>query len=203
MGDGFKRERLGFRRIVTQLKDQKNQSAKSKADKSTESLPLKTKAELWNELELKSLIKLVTVTYTVSSLILLTRLQLNILTRNEYLDSAIKLTMEQENSNKLNNKLYNWVASWWSSPEDKMGDATVTKKTKKDGQEVYINEQAFLSLSWWILNKGWLNYNQIITSQIESEFSGINPRDTLTLEEFQFAPHQSLPEHKLPNIPAE
>lgn len=66
--------------IVTQLKDQKNQSAKSKADKSTESLPLKTKAELWNELELKSLIKLVTVTYTVSSLILLTRLQLNILT---------------------------------------------------------------------------------------------------------------------------
>ncbi|CAI1846131.1 hypothetical protein SEUBUCD646_0B04380 [Saccharomyces eubayanus] len=170
--------------IVTQLKDQKNQSARSNADKSAESLPLKTKAELWNELELKSLIKLVTVTYTVSSLILLTRLQLNILTRNEYLDSAIKLTMEQESSNKLNNKLYNWVTSWWSSPEDNMGDATVAKKTKKDGQEAYINEQAFLSLSWWILNKGWLNYNEIITGQIESELSGINPRDTLTLEEF-------------------
>ncbi|EJT44742.1 PEX3-like protein [Saccharomyces kudriavzevii IFO 1802] len=170
--------------IITQLKDQKNHTTREKSVKSIESSPLKTKAELWNELELKSLIKLTTVTYTVSSLILLTRLQLNILTRNEYLDSAIKLTMEQENSNKLNSRLYNWVTSWWSNPEEKMSDATAAKDTKMDGQEVYINEQAFLSLSWWILNKGWLHYNEIITNQIEIEFSGVNPRDTLTLEEF-------------------
>lgn len=177
---------LNLDSIVTQLKDQKNQLTRAKSSESRESSPLKSKAELWNELELKSLIKLVTVTYTVSSLILLTRLQLNILTRNEYLDSAIKLTMQQENCNKLQNRFYNWVTSWWSDPEDKADDAMVmaAKKSKKEGQEVYINEQAFLSLSWWILNKGWLSYNEIITNQIEIEFDGIHPRDTLTLEEF-------------------
>lgn len=124
---------LNLDSIVTQLKDQKNQLTRAKSSESRESSPLKSKAELWNELELKSLIKLVTVTYTVSSLILLTRLQLNILTRNEYLDSAIKLTMQQENCNKLQNRFYNWVTSWWSDPEDKADDAMVmaAKKVKE------------------------------------------------------------------------
>lgn len=175
---------LNLDSIVTQLKDQKNKSTRAKSSESREGSPLKTKAELWNELELKSLIKLVTVTYTVSSLILLTRLQLNILTRNEYLHSAIKLTMQQEKCNKLQNRFYNWATSWWSDSEKRVDDEIAAKKSKKDGQEVYINEQAFLSLSWWILNKGWLRYNEIIASQIETEFNGIHPRDTLTLEEF-------------------
>lgn len=148
------------------------------------------KRELWNQLTLKSVEKCVWSTYMISSLLLLTRLQLNILTRREYLDSAIKSAVQRESeTSNTQYTLVKWVTSAWSawssadagqlqpSPVNVLERNTITRNS-------YINEQAFLSISWWLLNRGWLRYKTLIQETIRSEFAQLNPKDELTLKEF-------------------
>lgn len=146
---------------------------------------VRSKAELWNELKTKSLIKLVTVAYTVSSLLLLTRLQLNILTRREYLETAVRMAVEKEEKEE---SLATWLFSLWrngSNLREAGGDAADgTADAAAPNKTSYINEQAFLSLSWWLLNRGWLEYETVAQEAVACEFGSSSPRDTLTLEEF-------------------
>ncbi|CCE62858.1 hypothetical protein TPHA_0D02200 [Tetrapisispora phaffii CBS 4417] len=152
-----------------------------------------TKAQLWHELQLKSLVKLITISYTISSLFLLTRLQLNILTRREYLATAVNIAIEQENAKQKNNSISNSVFNWFSgfiykSPDDNKD------KLSSEGENIeaadsktklmYINEQAFLSTSWWILNNGYLVFSELATRKVDEYFSNYNPKDTLSLMEF-------------------
>ena len=145
------------------------------------------KRELWNQLTLKSVEKCVWSTYMISSLLLLTRLQLNILTRREYLDSAIKSAVQRESeTSNTQYTLVKWVTSAWSawssadagqlqpSPVNVLERNTITRNS-------YINEQAFLSISWWLLNRGWLRYKTLIQETIRSEFAQLNPKDELCL----------------------
>lgn len=143
---------------------------------------VRSKAELWNELKSKSLVKLVTVAYTISSLLLLTRLQLNILTRREYLETAVKMAVEKEEKEE-------GLASWWSllwyePSSSAAGSAASGTGTAAPNKTSYINEQAFLSLSWWLLNRGWLEYETAAQEAVACEFGTSSPRDTLSLEEF-------------------
>lgn len=174
----------GISTTVTEVEN----SSTSLAPKVQEKIQ-KTKAELWNELKTKSLVKMVTVSYTISSLLLLTRLQLNILTRREYLETAIKVAVEKESGKTEGKSLANWVWGLWKS--DVNGDGTraeplveETKPKNPASKNSYINEQAFLSLSWWLLNRGWLEFQTIVEESVNKEFSELNPRDTLTLKEF-------------------
>lgn len=143
----------------------------------------RSKAELWNDLKIKSIVKLVTVVYTVSSLLLLTRLQLNILTRREYLETAVKMAVEKEGKDE---GLGNWFKSIWTDARAKESSSSSTTSSSFMGNSKtsYINEQAFLSLSWWLLNRGWLEYETVAQESVELEFGNLSPRDTLPLEEF-------------------
>lgn len=148
----------------------------------------KSKAELWNELKLKSLTKLCTIVYTVSSLLLLTRLQLNILARREYLDTAIKVAVEKESVSS--SSLLSWITSFWkdstqnAESEERKEKEQDTGTLNERSKTSYINEQAFLSLSWWLLNRGWLQFKSLVEKQISLQFNDLNPRDTLSLDEF-------------------
>lgn len=145
----------------------------------------KSKAELWNELKIKSIVKLVIVVYTVSSLLLLARLQLNILTRREYLETAVKMAVEKEGKDE---GLVNWLKSIWkdsSANSSSSSSSAASSSSSMGGSKTsYINEQAFLSLSWWLLNRGWLEYEAAAQEFVELEFGNLSPRDTLSLEEF-------------------
>lgn len=153
-----------------------------------ESTNQKSKAELWNELKIKSLVKLVTISYTISSLLLLTRLQLNILTRREYLETAIKVAVEKESGRGEGKSLLNWMWGMWKNESDSGAVEKVSEDSKpklgSSSKNSYINEQAFLSLSWWLLNRGWLEFQTIVEESVNEEFLSLNPRDTLTLQEF-------------------
>lgn len=120
--------------------------------------------------------------YTISSLLLLTRLQLNILTRREYLETAVKMAVEKEEKEE-------GLASWWSllwyePSSSAAGSAASGTGTAAPNKTSYINEQAFLSLSWWLLNRGWLEYETAAQEAVACEFGTSSPRDTLSLEEF-------------------
>ncbi|GCE97781.1 peroxin [Zygosaccharomyces mellis] len=142
----------------------------------------KSKAELWNDLKIKSIVKLVTVVYTVSSLLLLTRLQLNILTRREYLETAVKMAVEKESKDE---GLGSWFKSVWTDTRaSSSASPSIASSLLGNNKTSYINEQAFLSLSWWLLNRGWLEYEVVAEESVKSEFANLSPRDILSLEEF-------------------
>ncbi|CAI5756722.1 unnamed protein product [Candida verbasci] len=117
----------------------------------------KSKIELWNLLKIKTLTRTLTLIYSISGLLLITRLQLNILARRSYLESAIQMAGVKQ---PINNDFI-------------------------DPHENYIIEQSYLSLSWWVLNKGWINLNQLIETLVIKKFEKINPKTELTILEFE------------------
>ena len=149
----------------------------------------KSKAELWNELKINSIVKIVTITYTISTFILLTRLQLNMLARREYLETTVTMNVEKKkDTNKqyyittLFNKFWNYnsVESTIAiDNNDKLSSIGI-----KQNKITYINEQAYLSLSWWLLNRGYHTFKTEAYKYVTEEFSIINPRDQLTIPQF-------------------
>ncbi|RCK55701.1 Peroxisomal biogenesis factor 3 [Candida viswanathii] len=115
----------------------------------------KSKIELWNLLKIKSITRTLTLMYTISGLLLITRLQLNILARRSYLESAIQMA----------------------------GVKSINQEI--DPHENYIIEQSYLSLSWWLLNKGWTNLNSIIEALVVAKFEKITPKSELSVEVFE------------------
>lgn len=111
-----------------------------------------SKTELWKLLKIKTLTRTLTLMYSISGLLLLTRLQLNILARRSYLESAIILA-----GGKVNNT-----------------------ETSQD----YFIEQSYLSLSWWLLNKGWLKISDLVEKVVTEKFNSINARTELSINKF-------------------
>lgn len=111
-----------------------------------------SKTELWKLLKIKTLTRTLTLMYSISGLLLLTRLQLNILARRSYLESAIILA-----GGKVNDT-----------------------ETSQD----YFIEQSYLSLSWWLLNKGWLKISDLVEKVVTEKFNTINARTELSINKF-------------------
>ena len=49
----------------------------------------------------------------------------------------------------------------------------------------YFIEQSYLSLSWWLLNKGWLKISDLVEKVVTTEkFNTINARTELSINKF-------------------
>lgn len=112
-----------------------------------------SKTELWNELKIKTITRTLTLLCSISGLLLITRLQLNILARRSYLELAI-------------------VMAGGSLPKD------------INSEEVYAIEQAYLSLSWWLLNKGWETCSNLVEEVVVQKFSKLTARAEISIMKF-------------------
>ncbi|TID17265.1 hypothetical protein CANINC_004029 [Pichia inconspicua] len=128
-------------------------------DLNIDSANKKTKAELWQDLKIKSLTRFLTLIYSESLLIILIHLQLNIISRKSYLNAALKLATSQK------------------TIKDEIDNSLI------DNDES-IPEQAFLSFTWWLLNKGNLKLVQLIEICIREVFNEVSLRDELGMMEF-------------------
>lgn len=166
-------------------KNKKGETSQTTEDRGEGTERSKTKAELWDELKVNSLVKLVTILYTVSSLFMLTRLQLNMLARREYLETAINMDKGKKSDEKSSHGILAYIGSWWSqgSPEESPTNDNNPISMKSD-KTTYTNEQAFLSLSWWLLNEGYKKYSEMARKYVLQEFASINPTDKLSVLEF-------------------
>ena len=117
----------------------------------------KSKIELWNLLKIKTITRTLSLMYSISGLLLITRLQLNILARMSYLESAILMA----------------------------GVKSKDTSSQVSAHENYVIEQSYLSLSWWLLNKGWLNLNAVIEPLVVASFEKINPKSELSINQFE------------------
>lgn len=146
-----------------------------------------SKVELWEDLKLKSLVKLVTTIYTSSTLYLLLTIQLNILARRDYLETAINEAIEKENVNGSISidGVYQWIkGKCWGIGETSASNIGETKQMGRD-KITYINEQGFLSMSWWLLNRGWEQYYHLVENIVSVELNDLTVRDKITKQEFE------------------
>lgn len=122
----------------------------------------KTKVELWQELKVKSLTRFLTLIYSETLLIILLHLQLNIISRKSYLKTALKLASKNQGIRLVD----------------------LESEESKNTVDKDLPEQAFLSFTWWLLNKGWAKLRNIVNESVESVFNEISLREEISIEEF-------------------
>jgi peroxin-3 len=141
-----------------------SESVDGEARKPAQLRPKKTKAVLWNEMKVNSIARSFTLIYTLSLLTLLTRIQLNLLGRRNYLASVVSLASPAKPGSKI--KLEN-------RDDDNLDQAF--------GNDFDTNRK-YLSFSWWLLHRGCKDIMTVAIKAVKEVFGPINPREDLTLE---------------------
>lgn len=135
----------------------------SQLDQSGMPRPRRTKAQLWNELKITSIVRAFTMIYSISLLILLTRIQLNLLGRLNYLSSVVSLSQpphpERANSISLENHEDLGVADF--------------------GNDFETNRR-FLTFSWYLLHRGYAQIMERVRSAVEEVFGNISPNEGIS-----------------------
>jgi peroxin-3 len=128
--------------------------------------PRKSKAELWNELKVTSVTRAFTLVYSLSLLTILTRIQLNLLGRLNYLSSVVSLA--QPPPPGRNNSI---------SLEDH-DDANANINFGND----FETNRRYLTYSWYIMNKGYAQIMDKVRTAVEEVFSSVSPAEAITAE---------------------
>ncbi|KAL8670836.1 MAG: hypothetical protein Q9168_004636 [Polycauliona sp. 1 TL-2023] len=126
--------------------------------------PSKSKAQLWNDLKITSVTRAFTLLYTLSLLTLLTRIQLNLLGRRNYLASVVSMASH--------------------SPQDptiSLENLDDDKAEQSYGSDFETNRK-FLTFSWWLLHRGWKDVMEKVDTAVKAVFGPLNPREDLPLE---------------------
>jgi peroxin-3 len=128
--------------------------------------PRKSKAQLWNEIKISSITRSFTLLYTLSLLTLLTRIQLNLLGRLNYLSSVISLTRpgppERANSISLEDN---------DSPGSPGGPTF--------GNDFETNRR-YLAFTWFLLNKGYAEILSQVQAAVTGVFGTISPTEAIS-----------------------
>jgi peroxin-3 len=126
--------------------------------------PRRKKAELWNDIKIMSLTRTITLIYSLSLLTILTRIQLNLLGRLNYLSSVISLAQPpppgRGNSISLED-------------HDNGGAGTAF------GNDFETNRR-YLTFSWFLLHKGYAKIMTNVRQAVEEVFNNISPNDGIT-----------------------
>ncbi len=124
----------------------------------------KSKSQLWNELKVTSVTRALTLIYALSLLTILTRIQLNLLGRLNYLSSVIALAQPPHPG---------------QSSGISLEDHDDTTGSINFGNDFDTNRR-YLTFSWYLLHRG---YSQIMTkvrTAVEDVFGSVSPTEGIT-----------------------
>ncbi|KAJ4424169.1 peroxin [Gnomoniopsis sp. IMI 355080] len=127
--------------------------------------PKRSKRQLWGDVTISSITRAFTLMYTLALLTMLTRIQLNLLGRRSYLSSVVSLATGSNTAT--------------ISLENKDDD----NSTEAYGDDFEVNRK-YLTFSWWLLNKGWVDVMQRVEAAVRQVFGQMSPRDQVTFESF-------------------
>lgn len=147
--------------------------------------PKRTKRQLWGDVTIScklhaiaeavcimrltifaAITRAFTLMYTLALLTMLTRIQLNLLGRRSYLSSVIALAAGSNNTGTI-------------SLENKDDD----NSTDAYGEDFEVNRK-YLTFSWWLLNKGWIDVMQRVEAAVRQVFGQMSPRDQVSFSSF-------------------
>ncbi|KAF1983419.1 peroxin 3 [Aulographum hederae CBS 113979] len=130
----------------------------------TPQAPKRTKIQLWNDMKISSIARAFTLIYTLALLSLLTRIQLNLLGRRNYLASVVSL----------------------ASPSHQGPGINLENNDDDNFEHAYGNDfdtnRKYLSFSWWLLHKGCKDIMEKVVAAVTEVFGAENVRDDITLE---------------------
>ncbi|KAM3564959.1 hypothetical protein ARSEF4850_001584 [Beauveria asiatica] len=123
----------------------------------------RSKRQLWDDLIISSVTRAFTLIYTLALLTMLTRVQLNLLGRRSYLSSVVALATGTQSA----------TISLENNDDDNTDQAY--------GSDFDTNRK-YLTFSWWLLNKGWVDIMKTVDSAVRSVFGTLNPRDLISFD---------------------
>ncbi|KAK8170025.1 Peroxin-3 [Phyllosticta citrichinensis] len=126
--------------------------------------PKKSKAQLWNDMKINSIARAFTLLYTLSLLTLLTRIQLNLLGRRNYLASVVSLASPPTHGSRI---------SLENHDDDNLEQSY--------GNDFETNRK-YLSFSWWLLHRGCKEIMEKVLEAVKEVFGPLNPREEISLE---------------------
>ena len=136
------------------------------------SRPRRSKAQLWNEIKIASITRSFTLIYTLSLLTLLTRIQLNLLGRLNYLSSVVSLTHPpppgRANSISLEDH------------DDTTLNINSSTHTSANFGNDFETNRRYLTFSWFLLHRGYGNINTQIRDAVTEVFGTISPTEAVT-----------------------
>ncbi|KAJ2835484.1 peroxin [Coemansia erecta] len=142
-------------------RDERDDSATESAE-SVNGTPLqlheatkRTKVEIWEDIKLQSFARTLIAVYAESLLTMLVHIQLNMIGRSSYLDSVV----------------------------GKYTDDQVTLEGRYESRVAPADEQNFLMLSWWFLNRGWRQLMSQVRAATEQSISGLPLKERLSHRE--------------------
>ncbi|KAK3505148.1 Peroxin-3 [Neurospora crassa] len=130
----------------------------------------KTKRQLWDDLKISSITRSFTLIYTLGLLTMLTRIQLNLLGRRSYLSSVVSLATGSTREGAI-------------ALENNDDDGDLDGEGQAYGSDFEVNRK-YLTFSWWLLNRGWVDVMQRVESAVRQVFGPLSPRDTITFDAF-------------------
>ncbi|KAI9661832.1 MAG: peroxin [Bathelium mastoideum] len=124
----------------------------------------KSKTQLWNEMKISSITRAFTLIYSLSLLSLLTRIQLNLLGRRNYLSSVVSLAAPPRRDDQI--ELENHDDDNFEQPY---------------GNDFETNRR-YLAFSWWLLHRGSKDIMEKVQEAVKEIFGPLNPREEITME---------------------
>ena len=112
-----------------------------------------------------------TLIYALSLLTLLTRIQLNLLGRRNYLSSVVSLASPPPRK----------------SEDQSPGGISLENREDDENREDYYGtdydtNRMYLTFSWWLLHRGWVSLRNKVEAAIIEVFGSINPRHEISFE---------------------
>ncbi len=117
-----------------------------------------------------------TLIYTLSLLTLLTRIQLNMLGRRNYMSSVISLAY------------HNSAAAAAQGQGQCSTGTTISLENREDvsAENAYEGDfeanRRYLTFSWWLLHRGWREVMKNVEVTVKEIFGSVDPREDLSLE---------------------
>ncbi|KAI9887779.1 MAG: peroxin [Watsoniomyces obsoletus] len=146
-----------------------SQAGDGKSTTQEQDKPKKSKAQLWMELKITSVTRTFTLIYTLALLTLLTRIQLNLLGRRNYLSSVISL-------------------AYHNSTTTPGRGSTISLENREDisAENAYEGDfeanRRYLTFSWWLLHRGWRDVMKNVEAVVKEVFGPLDPREDLSLK---------------------
>jgi peroxin-3 len=117
--------------------------------------------------------------YTLSLLTLLTRIQLNLLGRRDYLASVVSLALPVPAQTGNPGGAMSAAISLENHDDDRSHEESGAAYGNNSDLET---NRKFLTFSWWLLHRGWADLMRRIKDAVRDVFSTVNPREEVEFE---------------------
>lgn len=155
-------QKQGRSTTTSGLGEDDNASIRSGYSEITHStLGRKSKLELWNDVKITSITRILSLYYCISLLVVFTRIQLNLIGRGSYVASVMSVVNDD-------------------------GDATITLQDNGLDQDDTVNStlnRQYMTFIWFLLNRGWSGVVARVQGAVEEVFSRLEVREEITLSQ--------------------